>query len=153
MVQLDFPASGCRHKMHQFAFCLLADEDLAEEAAAAAFAMAIRNVEEAKTFPSGLSWLLVNLWRVVRPALVRQCAYAREHETAGFSGLTILDIPATERAVLVLVDGFSFDTALAARICETAEADVVDLLRRARGKLQRIARVGAPNPYSSNLVH
>ncbi len=150
MVQLDFPASGCRHKMHQFAFCLLADEDLAEEVTAAAFAMAIRNVDEAKTFPCGLSWLFVNLWRVVRPALVQQSAYAR---TARFSRMTILDIPATERAVLVLTDGFSFDTALTARICETTEADVIDVLRRARGKLQRIARIGAPNPHSSNLVH
>jgi hypothetical protein len=139
--------------MHQFAFCLLADEGLAEEATAAAFAMALRNVDEAKTYPCGLSWLFVNLWRVVGPALVQQCAFTRENQKVGFSGLTILDIPATERAVLVLVDGFSFDKALAARICETAEADVNDLLCRARGKLQRIARVGAANPHSSNLVH
>lgn len=126
-------------QLRQFSFILTGDEATADAAVAEALTSARGHIAEADAFPCHRSWLFANLFRVLNDGEGSSASREPAHPWL----VSLLEVRYDERALLVLVDGYRFDSATAALIIGASAETVHQTLTRARLAFHNLTRAAS----------
>jgi DNA-directed RNA polymerase specialized sigma24 family protein len=136
-MKIDGPAHSFADvlpELRQFSFIMTGDEGVADAALEEALKSALDYVGAADGFPCRRSWMFAHLLQTVR----RSGSSAIQDLGIG-AWISLLQIPAEERAVLVLIEGFGFDLATTSLITGHPREELQRLLTLAHLRFEELA--------------